>query len=52
MNYAKNQKTLELEVFKENNVGRDFYYKYGFKQIGEHIYKETGHLLLRLKLIN
>lgn len=40
---------LEVEVFKENKIGRDFYDKYGFKIIKEHLHEETGDRLLRMK---
>lgn len=42
---------LELDVFKDNLVGRKFYEKYGFIQVGEHLHEETGFMQLRLKLI-
>ena len=42
---------LELDVFKDNAVGRSFYEKYGFSQVGEHLHEETGLMQLRLKLV-
>ena len=51
MDFAKSiRENLVLDVFKENRMGRAFYHKYGFKQIGEHVHEETGQKLLRLKL--
>jgi putative acetyltransferase len=41
---------LELDVFKDNVVGRKFYEKYGFSQVAEHLHEETGFMQLRLKL--
>jgi len=40
---------LEVEVFKENSVGRAFYSKYGFQQIVEKFHEPTGQQVLRLK---
>ncbi|MGJ8691464.1 MAG: GNAT family N-acetyltransferase [Thalassotalea sp.] len=40
---------LEVEVFKENTIGRNFYSKYGFKPIEEKIHEPTDQLLVRLK---
>ena len=42
---------LELLVFEDNKVGRAFYEKYGFRQIGEEIHEETGFMQMRLRLI-
>ena len=39
---------LEVEVFKDNNIGRNFYSKYGFEQIEEKLHEPTGRQLLRL----
>ncbi len=39
---------LEVEVFKANRIGRDFYRRYGFSFMEEHIHEETGEPLLRL----
>ena len=41
---------LDLLVFKDNKVGRDFYEKYGFRQVGEELHDETGFMQLRLEL--
>ena len=40
---------LEVEVFKENKIGRAFYDKYGFKKIKEFLHEETKHDLIRMK---
>jgi putative acetyltransferase len=40
---------LEVEVFNENSIGREFYSKYGFKLIKEKVHEPTGQLVLRLK---
>lgn len=40
---------VEVEVFKENKIGRKFYYKYGFKTFKEFKHKESGHLVLRMR---
>jgi len=44
-------KELEVEVFKDNKIGRAFYDKYGFKIIKEYIHKETKRGLLKMKYI-
>jgi len=41
---------LEVEVFKANTIGRNFYDRYGFKLLREGVHEQTGHDLLRLKL--
>ena len=41
---------LELDVFKDNVIGRKFYEKYGFSQVDERLHAETGLMQLRLKL--
>lgn len=40
---------LEVEVFKENSIGRKFYSQYGFEPIAEKLHEATGQQLLRLK---
>ena len=40
---------LEVEVFKANMIGRNFYERYGFEPLAEKIHEETGHVLLRLR---
>ena len=40
---------LELEVFKKNSIGREFYSKYGFELIEEKVHEPTGEPVLRLK---
>ena len=42
---------LEVEVFKENSIGRKFYSKYGFEEFEEKLHEPTGQLVLRLKFI-
>lgn len=40
---------LEVEVFKENLKGRNFYSRYGFEYLEEKFHEPTGQQLLRLK---
>ncbi len=40
---------VELEVFKDNAVGRAFYDRYGFVLLAESVHEQTGNALLRLK---
>jgi putative acetyltransferase len=42
---------LEVEVFKENPIGRKFYSRYGFEQLEEKMHEPTGQLVLRLKFV-
>jgi putative acetyltransferase len=44
------REVLELDVFKENRGGRNFYEKYGFSQVNESLHEETGFRQLRLRL--
>jgi putative acetyltransferase len=39
---------LEVEVFKENSIGREFYSRYGFSQLEEKLHEPTGRQVLRL----
>ena len=41
---------LEVEVFKENKIGRAFYDKYGFKVIKKDLHRESGKEILRMKI--
>ena len=41
---------LELNVFKENEKGRRFYDRYGFRFVDEHVNEQTGRAELRLEL--
>lgn len=43
---------LEVEVFKDNKIGRAFYDKYGFKKIKEFFHEETKQDLIRMKFNN
>lgn len=40
---------LEVEVFKDNPLGRNFYEKCGFVIMNEKVHQQTGFMLLRLK---
>jgi putative acetyltransferase len=40
---------LEVEVFKENSIGRNFYSRYGFSLLEEKLHEPTGQEVLRLK---
>lgn len=42
---------LEVEVFKANAIGRNFYAKYGFEHLEEKFHEPTGQQVLRLKFI-
>ncbi len=39
---------LEVEVFKENHIGRNFYESYGFKLLCEKVHEDTNQPVLRL----
>jgi putative acetyltransferase len=41
--------TLEVEVFKVNLTGHNFYQKYGFNLLKETLHEPTGQQVLRLK---
>ena len=40
---------LEVEVFKDNSIGRKFYTRYGFKHLEEKLHEPTGQQVLRLR---
>ena len=40
---------LEVEVFKENKIGRAFYDKYGFEVFKELLDDNSGHVVLRMR---
>lgn len=40
---------LEVEVFKQNSIGRKFYSQYGFEYLEEKLHEPTGRQVLRLK---
>ena len=42
---------LEVEVFKENVIGQNFYSRYGFELVEEKLHEPTGQQVLRLKFI-
>ena len=44
------REVLELNVFRDNPIGRRFYAGYGFNQIGENVCPDTGEVQLRLRL--
>lgn len=43
------QGDLEVEVFKNNSIGRKFYAEYGFEHMEEKLHEPTGQQILRLK---
>ena len=46
---AQLHKTLEVDVFEKNSIGRAFYERYGFVFLEKHLHEETGEMLLRLR---
>jgi putative acetyltransferase len=49
---ANEREELEVEVFKDNAIGRAFYAKYGFVLKGESVHEESGFDLIRLSHSN
>ena len=43
-------KTLEVEVFEDNVIGRPFYDSYGFKVLKKFVHSETNQILIRMTL--
>lgn len=39
---------LELDVFRENASGRDFYARYGFRHVSDSVFEATGDKVMRL----
>lgn len=39
---------LEVEVFEKNSIGREFYRKYGFTEMGKSLHEMSGEQVLRL----
>ncbi|WP_250434006.1 N-acetyltransferase [Hanstruepera flava] len=53
VNFIKpSYKSLEVEVFDKNTIGRAFYKKYGFKHMHSYFHKESSQDVLRLKFDN
>lgn len=51
MNHARSTRSwLELSVFEENGLGREFYESYGFKPVGRQRHEGSGHIELRMRL--
>jgi putative acetyltransferase len=46
---GKQHRELEVEVFKENRIGRAFYDKYGFKPFSEEFHEPSNSVVLRMK---
>jgi putative acetyltransferase len=40
---------VELDVFAANSIGRSFYRRYGFVEVGQSMHEETGETMLRLR---
>ena len=50
MDHARDLRgTLELAVFEENEVGRRFYRRYGFREVGRSVHEETGRAEIRMR---
>jgi len=49
VNHIKSMhKTIEVEVFKNNKIGRRFYDKYGFKLMHEYYHEQSKQDVLRM----
>ena len=40
---------VDVEVFKENPIGRAFYQRYGFREVSKSIHEATGETLIRMQ---
>ena len=50
MDHAKGiHNELEVEVFKENGIGRRFYDRQGFVTVKEIVHEETGNRIIRMR---
>lgn len=43
--------SLEVEVFAENTIGREFYDRYGFELMEESVHPQTGQAVHRMRFI-
>jgi hypothetical protein len=43
------RRSLVLDVFTENSIGRAFSEKYGFEVVGQSVHERTGRTHLRLR---
>jgi putative acetyltransferase len=43
------RRSLVLEVFTENSIGRAFYEAYGFEVVGQSVHEPTGRTQLRMR---
>lgn len=51
VDHARSVRTrLKVEVFKDNQIGRDFYSKYGFVPVAEKLHDDSGFFVLQLEL--
>lgn len=41
---------LYVEVFEKNSIGRRFYDRYGFIEIGKYLHDASGEMILRMEL--
>lgn len=49
MDFAVSKKgAVTLDVFKANAIGRAFYDRYGFRQVGEYVHEATGQETLQM----